>query len=244
MSDYYQKYDALIVDSDIEARMRLKQASTSVANFGRVLQAGKIAECLEKLQAGQRLDVIFISARFEPDVTAAFIAQAKTLPAGQDAAFVMLMRQRDKESASVASSVLNGADGLLFEPFSVDQLTEITVLAAKVRKERSGAREGAALKFLLSDIINQVDQIAYLKGCNFETGPSVKKLKEMCTVFQALSEESKVLYVQLAIEAFENAPLPKLIYQRKKYSGASSRVQKRMEQKALSAIATDETSGK
>lgn len=240
MADHFQRYDAYIIDSDLDSRMRLKQATTSVVNFAQVWQAGKLKECLDRISSGQKVDVIFISYRFDANETTAFINQAKNIPATQDAAFVMLLRQKDKESAAVATTVLNGADGLLFEPFSVDQLTEITALAAKVRKERSGAREEAALRFLLSDIINQIDQIAYLKGCSFETGPSVKKLKEMCTVFQTLSDESKLLYMKLAVDTFEAAPLPKLIYQRKKYSGVSSRVQKRMEQKTLASLGADE----
>ena len=243
----FQRFDAFIVDSDIDSRMRLKQATTAVVKFGQVLQAGRFKEINDKITVSkQRVDVIFISNRFDSNEVAAFISSAKQINSTQDAAFVMLMRAQDKESAAVATSVLGGADGLLFEPYSVDQLQEITALADKVRKERSGAREEAALRFLLSDIINQIDQIAYLKGCAFETGPSVKKLKDMCSVFQSLSDESKSVYQNLAIDTFESAPLPKLVYQRKKYIGASSRVQKRMEKKTLTelGVAPEDTAPK
>lgn len=236
------KFDAYIVDPDLDSRMRLKQATTQVIYFGSVLQAGKIKECADKIAVSkQKVDVIFLSYRLDSAETAAFIAQAKQIPSTQDAAFVMMMRSKDQESSTVASTVLSGADGLLFEPFSVDQLTEITVLAAKVKKERSSQREEAALKFLLSDVINQIDQVAYLKSCNYETGPSVKKLKDMCTVFQALPPESKDLYTRLVIDVFEAAPLPKLVFQRKKYAGVSSRVQKRMEAKTMAAMGIDTT---
>lgn len=242
MNDALTRFDAYIIDPDLDSRMRLKQATTQVVYFHQVLQASKFKECLDKIvSTNKRVDVIFISYRLNSDEAKVFIQEAKNTPAAQDAAFVMILRQQDQESAAIASQVLSGADGLLFEPFSVDQLTNITTLAAKVRKERSSAREEAALKFLMTDIINQIDQIAYLKACEYETAPSVKKLKDMCLVFQTLSEESKQIYYQVALDGFEAAPLPKLVFQRKKYSGVSSRVQKRMEKKTLGALGIDTT---
>ena len=221
--------------------MRLKQAMSSVTSFKASLQFGKLREAHQKLESSSTpTDVIFISYRFEESETNEFIAQAKKLPASQDAAFIIIKRSQDKQSTSIASSVLGGADGLLFEPFSVDQLVDITSIAARVKKERSGAREEAALRFLLADVLNQVDQLAYLKACEYETGPTMKKLREMCGVFHALPTESKPTYYKLAVDIFEASPLPKLIFQRKKYGGVSSRVSKRMEKKTLAELGVEE----
>lgn len=238
----FQRFDIYIIDPDLDARMRLKQATTLVSNFGQVYQASKLRECLEKVQnlSGQ-LHVIFISGRIDKEETIGFIQSAKQITSTQDAAFVMVKSSADKQSASVAESVLGGADGLLFEPFSVDQLNEITHIAARVRRERSNAREEAALKFLLSDVINQIDQLAYLKAMEYETGPTFSKLKEMCAVFKTLQGDSVDIYKKLVVDTFEEAPLPKLVFQRKKYGGVSSRVQKRMEKKTLSELGADVT---
>ena len=236
MADYYTKYDAYLVDSDLDARMRLKQATTSVSSFGKVVQASKLKECIDRLKAGDKADVIFISYRFDREEVMTFIADAKQIPNSQDAAFILVLQTKDQQSSTIANNVLSGADGFLFEPYSVDQLVEITALAAKVKKERSAFREEAALKFLLSDVMNQIDQIAYLKSCEYETGPSLKKFKDMCTVFRALQGESLASYFKIVVDVFEEAPLPKKIFQRKKYAGASSRVAKRMEKKAMSEL--------
>lgn len=242
MSTPYKKFDIYIIDSDLDARMRLKQATTLVTSFGQVYQASKLRECLEKVQVitGQ-IDVIFISGRMDKDETTSFIQSAKALSTCQDAAFVMVKSSADKQSASVAESVLSGADGLLFEPFSVDQLNEITNIAARVRKERGNAREEAALKFLLSDVINQIDQLAYLKAMEYETGPTFAKLKEMCGVFKTLQGDSVDIYKRLVVDTFEEAPLPKLVFQRKKYGGVSSRVAKRLEKKTMTDLGIDAT---
>lgn len=228
----YVRYDAFLVDSDLDARMRLKAATTSVSSFGKVHQASRLKECMDRLKSGgDRADVIFLSYRFDRSEVVAFIEEAKQIPSSQDAAYVLVLRTQDQDSSTIASNVLGGADGMLFEPYSVDQLIEITALAAKVRKERSAFREEAALKFLLSDVMNQIDQIAYLKSCEHETGVSIKKLKEMCTVFRALQGESLVNYLRIAVDTFEEAPLPKKIFQRKKYVGASTRVKARVQAK-------------
>jgi response regulator RpfG family c-di-GMP phosphodiesterase len=230
-------YDALVIDSDLDARMRLKQAMSSVSSFKSGAQYGKLKEAMQKIETSvSPVDVVFISFRFDDTETTEFIAQAKALPQAQDCAFILVKRSQDQQSTMVAASVLSGADGLLFEPFSVDQLVEITHLASRVKKERSQAREEVALKFLLADVINQIDQVAYLKACEYEIGPSMKKLKEMCAVFGTLSPESKAVYYKLAVDVFEAAPLPKLVFQRKKYGGVSSRVAKRMEKKTLNEM--------
>jgi response regulator RpfG family c-di-GMP phosphodiesterase len=232
-----ESYDALVIEPDLDSRMRLKAAMTSVPAFKQNFQVGKFKEAQSKIDTSSKpIDVIFISYRYDPEEMGEFIKYAKGVSATQDAAFILIKKSQDQQSTSVASSVLAGADGLLFEPFSVDQLVEITRIAAKVKKERSSAREEAALKFLLVDVINQIDQVAYLKACDYETGPSMKKLKEMCTVFSTLSPESLEIYKKLAVDTFENAPVPKMVFQRKKYVGASSRVQKRMEKKTLGAL--------
>ena len=227
-------YDALVIDPELDSRMRLKQAMSSVASFRGSVQFGKLREVITKLETSiTPTDVIFISYRFDENEVIEFISQAKKINASQDAAFIVIKRSHDKQSTSIATSMLGGADGLLFEPFSVDQLVDITQIASRIKKERFQAREAIALRFLLADVINQIDQLAYLKSCEYETGPAVKKLKDMCSVFHSLSMESKSIYFNLAIDTFEASPAPKLIFQRKKYGGVSSRVSKRMEKKTL-----------
>ena len=239
-----ETFDALVIDSDLDARMRLKQAMSSVAAFKSGAQYGKLNEALMRLESSPvPIGVIFISFRFDTEETMKFISKAREITSSQDAAFIHVKRSEDQQSTAVAASVLNGADGLLFEPFSVDQLVEITILASRVKKERSTAREEGALKFLLTDVLGQIDQLAFLKSCDYETGPTLKKLKDSCAVFHTLTPESKLIYLNIVSDVFETAPLPKVEFQKKKYGGVSSRVAKRMEKKTLTqmGISTDKS---
>lgn len=236
-----QYFDSFIIDTDLEARMRLRQAMTSISSFKNAVQLGSIRDSIKKLETTfSPVDVIFISYRIDEAEVQQFISIAKNTVCTQDAAFILIKNSNDQNTSSIAASMLAGADGLLFEPFSVDQLVEITTLANKVKSDRSSAREAVALKFILSDVINQIDQAAYLKAMEYETAQCMKKLKDMCSVFQSLSPDSILTYQKLAIEAFESAPIPKMVFQKKKYVGNSSRVQKRMEKKTLSALGLEE----
>jgi len=231
-------FDAIITDPDLDTRMRLKQACSSVHQFGKVFQAQSLKDASARIGEGMPIDVVFISYRFDQGEVTNFIRDAKALKAGQDTAYILVLRSKDQQSSTVATNVIAGFDGFLFEPYSVDQLVELTELAARVRRERSNEREAAALRFLLNDIMNQIDQIAYLKAAGFDMGPSMRKFKDMCSVLGTLSPESKVIYEILAVDLFEQAPLPKKIFQRKIYGGASSRVKKRQEKEIAAQIAS------
>ena len=233
----YQKFDAVIIDPELDTRMRLKQATSSVHQFGKVHQQQSLREAMGRLGTDDRCDVIFISYRFEQPEIVEFIKQAKATKSGQDAAYVMLMRNKDQDASKVAANVMIGADGFLFEPYSVDYLLEITNLAAKVQKERADTRERAAITFLVSDIINQIDLVASMKAQGFEVVASLKKLKEMGKVFTTLTPESFAVYTEVAIKQFGDAPVPQKIVQ-KKYGGASSRVKKKLEQKIAAELVT------
>ncbi|RMG42925.1 MAG: hypothetical protein D6719_05015 [Candidatus Dadabacteria bacterium] len=229
------KYDALIIDPNLDTRMRLKTATTSVHQFGKVQLAGSLREGEGFMNGDQEWNVVFISFTIPRDEISAFIKDSKEKPQGQDAAYILVLKTNDQDSSTVAQNMMIGADGQLFEPYSVDYLLEITELAARIKKERSSAREKAALKFLIHDVIEQINLMAYLKSAGYDVGRGIKRFKNMCSVFHTLEGDSLENYFELAVDMFEESPFPKKIYQ-KSYSGASSRVKKRMEQKMLAKL--------
>ena len=236
MNRYGYDLEALIIDPDMATRVRLKQATTAVPQFGKVLQANSIDEADQKLKVGEAaFNVVFISNRFPNAATTDFITAAKKTAGGQDAAYILVLEAKSQDSSTVASTVLVGADGLLFEPYSIDQLVEITNLAAAVKAERGIERERAAFRFLLGDVMNQLDLIAQLKSNGMDMGPNLKRLREMCLIFTTLEGESKTNYLGVAGEMFEKAPVPKPIV--KRYRGVSERVKKRTAEKTRKQLA-------
>jgi response regulator RpfG family c-di-GMP phosphodiesterase len=235
----YEKFDTLVIEPEMNARMRIKQATSAVPTFGKVFPVGSLNEANEKLKHLERLDVAFISAVFPQEETAAFIKAAKNSKIGQDAAYILVLKTQKQESANIAQNVLVGSDGLLFEPYSVDSLVEITILAAKVKGERAQAREEAAIRMLMRDIVDTVSVIAHLRGQKLETGRQQKKLKEMCSIFETLSPNMKASYLNIVVDEFEKAPIfipPKNVPQ---YKGVSNRIKKKLEEKIVAQLKKD-----
>ena len=87
--------------------------------------------------------------------------------------------------------------------------------------------------------MTQFDKIAYLRGLGYDVGRGFKRFKEMCSVFKTLSGEELEMYFKLAIDKFENAPIPAA---KKNYKGASARVKKKMEEKLLAEIEAEDDS--
>lgn len=227
----YEKFEAIIVDPDIDSRMRLKQATTAVHNFGKVYQLNTPKEALEKLCSGERADVIFVSHRFDEGMVKDFIAEGKKSQGGQDAAYILVLKAKDQGGSVVAQSMLMGVDGMLFEPYSVDQLVEITQLASRVRKERSDARAEAAIKILVNEMMNHLDAVAGNLAKDLEAGRSVKSLKDAAATIPTDPEQFKK-YLDIGGEMFINAPTPKTIFGRTRYAGPSKRIKDRAAKKA------------
>jgi len=232
------KYESIIIETDTGSRNRLKQAALAVPEFGKVEFQSSPAEAIYRLNNGpERCDLVFISYRFDQASIMSFIREAKNAKQGQDAAFIMILESDDNDASKVATNMLVGADGLLFEPFSVDQLVDITRLASKVKKERVETREKAALQFMVNDTITQVDTLASLKKMGYDVGTTLRKFRELCSVLQTLEPTSREAYYQIAIEAFQAAPIPKPLVGRVQYGGVSSRIKKKMENKVIERIA-------
>lgn len=231
-----KKYDAILVDPDLNSRMRLKAATTSVHNFGQVVQCGTLEEALGRLKGNDNCDVIFISYRFSTEDVQKFIRQGKEAPKGQDSAYIQVLKSNSGDSSTVAQNVIGGADGLLFEPYSVDYLLEITNLAAKVKKDRSSAREKAAIQVIVGELITQVDQLAFLKQANMDLSRALKKLGESTAIIKSLSPESLQIYYSLAVDSFEAAPVAVNVSKYKQYGGVSARAKKRLEKKVQAEL--------
>lgn len=234
-------YNAIIVDSDAGSRMRLKQTTTVVSAFGHVMQLPFLNQAMARLQSDEPCDVIFISSSFEQEEIAAFINQGKQTKQGQLAAYVLTLKVGDQDTATVAKTVLYGADGFLCEPFSVDNVVEITHLSARVKKERAAAREKFAITLLVDDIMAQIDEIATFLTNLLDVGGLMKKFRVKCSVLRSMKPESLEVYHETFVEKLEKTPVPRPRrpeLQGKLYRGSSERVKKKLGEK-LSASAKD-----
>lgn len=227
---------AIVVHPDTNARMLLKQATSTVHQYGKLLQFGSCAEAITKIKTGENIGVIFISASISSIDLSDFIRRARSLPAAQEAAFILLLGTQDPRASSIANNLLHGSDGFLLQPYSVDSLVEVTQLAAKVRTERARIRETTAMKLLVRNIMSQIDEIAYLKACGYEGRLSMNGLKETCSTLHTLPAESQQAFLEVALKLFEEAPPPRRVDPAHQYKGPSQKVKQKLEGQVRSNI--------
>lgn len=231
-----QRYDAVIADPDTRTRMLLKQATSSVLHFGTVNLLPSLAAAISKLNSEEKCDVVFVSYKFNEHEIRDFITQARNTKQGEDAAYILVAKPSKQDSTTIANQVMIGTDGFLFEPYSVESLIAITELAARVRKERSSSRQLVAIEFVINEMINHLDLIAYSKSMGLDVGPAMKKIRDMSSFLLSLEQQPLQLYFQLIVDILIETPVPNKIFQRKKYTGASTLVRKKLEQKLLSDL--------
>ena len=227
------RYRAIGVDTDMEARIRLKTAAQSMHQFQSIVLCPSTTEAMHEIKGGEKIyDVVFLSERLKDEELKLFIKDTRQLSPTQDAAYVLLLAATENESAKTAQSVLTGFDGCLMEPYSVDSLLQITELAARIKKERSDTRELGAIQLLLQDVMTHIDRIAYIRSCKMDVGGTVKRLKESCAVFSTFNEHCVDTYYESACDLFEEAPCNSF-GEKTAYKGVSKRIKQRMVKRLL-----------
>jgi len=232
------KFQAVIVENTGERRMRLRAALSSTGDFERPELFNTLSDAESRFEQEPMVDIALISYEFPEYLLRGFIEKAKKATFGIDAAFVLVLPAKDQDSETVAKNVITGADGFLFEPYSVDQLDEIVKLAARVKKERSDARERAAFGLLLDDLLQMVDRASYLKSVEQDTDAQFKKIRAKAKMIYSLEGDRAQIYFETLTDKTMEAPLPRKIYQ-EKYKGASKRVRERMEKKLMEKLSQD-----
>lgn len=229
-----ERFFALIVEPDIDARMRLKQSTTALHCFENLHHVNSLREAQSFVEiAPQRIDILFVSKRIPPEDMRLFFTSCREKGKARTAAYVVLF-QSVTEGANLIKSILElGADGILCEPYSVDQLSEISELAIKVRKEKSDILEKKMLTLLYEDFVKQIDLIACLRAAKCEPGFSAKVLKDLGETLKRLPESTKKNFIEVCLEKFPEAPIPPEALTPKTYGGASERVKRMMAKKRL-----------
>ena len=215
------KLNAMIAESVVASKIRLKQALTSIPRFNAISPVSTLKDALDALKENQQqYDIVFVAQTYSKEESAAFIKAAKAMSVAQDAAFVLLLKS--SQDGNMAGAMAVGFDGMLAEPYSVDLLNDICELALKVKGERGVAREQAVMGLMVSEVSKQLDAVAILKTCGYETARGMDKFKEACRNFKHLSDDTLKTYENVAEKVFGSAEPAKAPERR--YAGVSKRI--------------------
>ena len=237
------KYCALIVDGNLEHRARLKLAMRAASLFPTVHVANSLQEAERRLSE-EPIDIVFIAMRENEDVINRFIHRLKQEPAGRDAAYVLLLEGR-RRSVEIVRTLVDGADAILLEPYSVESLQTISQIAAKMKTERLQERVHAtlllvrmqgALRLLVREIAAQLNRVARLEKSGASGSVSRGVLQEMCSVLGELDQETLSLYFEVLLEVFPELPATHYSVHVGTYQGVSQRVRRHCSVRAIETV--------
>ena len=227
-------YCALIVDRDLEHRARLRLAMRTSLLFPTIHVANSLEEAEHHLSE-EPIDIVFIAMREDGEAINRFIKRLKQEPAGRDAAYVLLL-EGSRSSVEIARTLLDGADALLLEPYSVESLHTISRLAEKMKKERSRVRMQVPLRLLVREIAAQLGQVARLEKSGASASVSRGVLQEMCSVLGELDPETRSLYFEVILDVFPEIPATHCSVHIASYRGVSQRVRNNHSVRTIMAV--------
>ena len=202
--------DALLIDPDLEARVRLKQVSLAVCDTA--IMSGALKDAISRLNADQNYDVIFASSRFDMADLSDFLKSGKESKEGRDSAYILVLAPNHANDRDfIAKCMLLGFDSVLQEPCSVQGLQDSCELAKQLKKERILSRHRAALNMLVASLVREFDSL--YEGHKLEVArPRTKsRVLEIMNSIKALPNELLPEYFEIAEKLFGRA-LPKRVY--------------------------------
>ena len=232
-----KKLKGLIFDPDQKSRMRLKTSTTSVEYFESVIPCGSERETLSWVDRQDRVDLIFISEKIDPDIIERFINRVKDSAKGIECIFVVV-KASPTGGIPISEALCRGADGILCEPFSVDNLVEVVELAERIGREREEVRAKISMTLLVTDIINQIDAAAYLSANGCRPRTLFKSLQNLARRVREIPNERIDIYFDIVFKLVSSAPPMSEQLATKIYRGASDRVRRNTEFKVWREIAS------
>lgn len=223
-----EHFNALVMHPDLNSRAILKQGISNIPAFDKVIPVKTIREGTAALVVEQpRYDIVFISARFGKDDVTGFLHEAQRTKRGKSLAYVVIVKAGSQEAGDVTGNIISGADGILCEPYSVDNIKEASEFAIQVRRERKRQVMSNVFDLLIRELAKEVDRAALLEKHGRRSDNCKKRLEKMALPLRQLDEEQLALYHELAVEIFSalNGPQVSL------YEGPSNRLRQRMLEK-------------
>lgn len=217
--------DALIIDSNPLSRGFLWQATLAESHFRQVKAVSTLTVALTQLD-DRVFDVILIPSNAPIDEVKQFVTDAKQKNGGKEAAYIVVLKVPDQTTEKIAAGIMDGTDGFLFEPFSVDSLKQVAAVASRIKGEHERRRKEAAMKLVIGDLIKALDEysaaVSNDKGA-FQNSRERKAFHKASATLKKFRGNDVGIYLDLAPPMFEAAP-PRIKF----YKGASRRLQKKL----------------
>lgn len=197
------------ISPDLESRSLFKETAKAIPSMKHIHITGSMMEARERLSSGIVCQAIYVSSLFQIDVIREFVSTARDTNAGQDSAFLLMLRT-DSDTAGETRSETMGVDGYLFEPYSSDSLREAHFLAQKIHSERVTRRQASAVDVLIGSLITQIDSAALHLHDKTSIEMELKKMRAVSKTLKSLPKDIEEIYFRRLMERFMEAELPEI----------------------------------
>lgn len=221
--------DALIVDPNPVSRGYLWQATLAEANFRHVQAVSHLMDALVRLQSGYKFDVLLITSALELTEIKNFIPQFRQTANGKEAAYVLVVKLQDQGAENVAASLVDGTDGFLLEPYSVNSLRQVAAIAHRVKAEHEKERVRVAVQMVLVELMPKLDALAEAKRTKQDITAKDKDFKKAANGLRRVVGPYVEAYAEAAAEMFQKAS-PRAVRTSAGYKGASQRVREKFKE--------------
>lgn len=196
----------LLIEPDAGCRESFRQVALGSQLANRVHCSHDLNHGLRTCDRLEPFDLVFVSSEFPDYDIREFLKESRKLPATQKAAYLIVAHAQARETWRVASSLINGIDGFLFTPFSVQSFINTAEGAKRGMAEEKAFRERTAITLLVRSIIEQVTDAATLRAAGHQAKITMRMLFEMCSVLKELEPHLMEMYFESLTALTETAP--------------------------------------
>ncbi len=205
---------ALIVESDLAARTKLRETIKSLAHSQKVTHARSIKNALELFDYPQPLDAIFIASSFGlQEIVSVLRTMREAMQGATPPAVIVVLKAEAQDGAFISQLLLEGVSGFLCDPYSsetvlslLQKTQEITTLGVTEKQYTK-----AALEIQIRDAAVRIDELSYQKTQGGAAGGvALKELKKFARAMQEKGDLDPHQYGMLLAKVFGEASTKKI----------------------------------
>lgn len=196
----------------MSSRTRLREALKNVAYKSEIIPAHNVEEVLENFKKGQVTTAVFINSALGFQKIADFAKAVREDEADTKPLVIVCLRAEHQENGLVASLYLEGVNGFICEPFSVDNLRDLinTAKESSSKGSTSEAKLESASDFLIGGVIEQFDVVSkQQKQTQRHGGYAFKTLQRLSESMKEIYEKIPEKFQEIMLSRFEKVEAPK-----------------------------------
>ncbi len=202
--------DAVIIEPVLEKRTHFREIARDFCKS--VSVSSTLQDGAERIRSLKNCDVIYVSSRFDFEAAKQFVANCRKFEVAKDSANLLIAGRELCSESYLAKLSLNGFDGVLVEPASVETFKVSAEIALKARSEKLNLRTRKSIDILVKSLAQQLDELCLKKKTGHIFFMAQEKLKNLGIELKSLNAEGLNLYFETLLECFpERQPvmLPK-----------------------------------